>query len=31
VDAIMCGDRIVWINRALAEQELTLTRPRSPE
>lgn len=31
VDAIMCGERIVWINRALAQQELTLTRPRSRE
>lgn len=31
VDAIMCGERIVWINRDLAQQELPLTRPRSRE
>jgi hypothetical protein len=30
VDAIMCGDRVVWINRALDQQELALSPPRSP-
>ena len=29
VDAIMCGDRVVWIRRGLAEEEITLVeRPR---
>lgn len=31
VDAIVCGDRVVWINRALVEQQVPLTPPRSPE
>ncbi len=37
VDAIVCGERVVWINRALVEQEVPLTPltpvtpPRSPE
>jgi hypothetical protein len=31
VDAIACGDRVVWINRALVEQQVPLTPPRSPE
>lgn len=30
VDAIMCGDRVVWINRALVQRELGLSPPRSP-
>ena len=30
VDAIMCGDRVVWINRAMQQQDLPLTLPRSP-
>ncbi len=30
VDAIMCGDRVVWINRALEQQDVPLTPPRSP-
>jgi hypothetical protein len=30
VDAIMCGDRVVWINRALVQRELELSPPRSP-
>jgi len=30
VDAIMCGDRVVWIRRGLAEEEITLVeRPRA--
>jgi hypothetical protein len=31
VDAIVCGDRVVWINRALVEQQVPLNPPRSPE
>lgn len=31
VDAIMCGDRVVWINRALVQQEVALSPQRSPE
>jgi len=31
VDAIVCGDRVVWINRALEQQEVPLTLPQSPE
>jgi JAB domain-containing protein similar to deubiquitination enzymes len=30
VDAIMCGERIVWINRTLHQGELVLSPPRSP-
>jgi len=30
VDAIMCGDRVVWINRGLVQRELALSPPRSP-
>lgn len=28
VDAIACGDRVVWINRALEQREFALTLPR---
>jgi len=34
VDAIMCGDRVVWINRDMAGQQLQLTglpTPPAPE
>jgi hypothetical protein len=31
VDAIMCGDRVVWIGRDMAEQQLTLLEPRSTD
>jgi len=30
VDAIMCGDRVVWINRGLVQREVALSPPRSP-
>ena len=30
VDAIMCGDRVVWISRDMAEQQLPLTEQRTP-
>src|SRR5438309_7550284 len=30
VDAIMCGDRVVWISRDMAEQQLPLTEHRTP-
>jgi hypothetical protein len=30
VDAIMCGDRVVWINRGLVQRELAVSPPRSP-
>jgi hypothetical protein len=31
VDAIMCGDHVVWIGRDMAEQQLTLLEPRSTD
>ena len=31
VDAIMCGDHLVWIGRDMAEQQLTLLDPRSTD
>src|SRR5205823_15008658 len=31
VDAIMCGDHLVWIGRDMAEQQLTLLHPRSTD
>ena len=31
VDAIMCGDHLVWIGRDMAEQQLTLLEPRSTD
>src|SRR5439155_1102011 len=30
VDAIMCGDRVVWINRDMAGQDLQLTEHPTP-
>jgi hypothetical protein len=29
VDAIMCGDRVVWINRALQQQQVRLDAPEA--
>ena len=31
VDAIMCGDHVVWIGRDMAERQLTLLEPRSTD
>ena len=31
VDAIMCGDHLVWIGRDMAEQQLSLVEPRSTD
>src|SRR5216683_5092792 len=31
VDAIMCGDSIVWVNRDLVQRELPLTGKRLPQ
>jgi len=31
VDAIMCGDRVVWIGRDMAEQQLSLVDSRSTD
>ena len=31
VDAIMCGDHVVWIGRDMAEQQLPLLEPRSTD
>jgi hypothetical protein len=31
VDAIMCGDHLVWIGRDMAERQLTLLEPRSTD
>ena len=31
VDAIMCGDHVVWIARDMAERQLTLIEPRSTD
>jgi len=31
VDAIMCGEHLVWIGRDMAEQQLTLLDPRSTD
>ncbi len=31
VDAILCGDRVVWINRAMVQRDLALTPRRSRE
>ena len=30
VDAIMCGDRVVWVSRDMAAQQLQLTEHRTP-
>jgi len=31
VDAIMCGDHVVWTGRDMAEQQVTLLEPRSTD
>jgi len=31
IDAIMCGDSIVWVNRDLVQRELSLTGKRLPQ
>src|SRR5437899_12056591 len=31
VDAIMCGDSVVWVNRDLVQRELPLTDKRIPQ
>jgi len=31
IDAIMCGDSIVWVNRDLVQRELPITDRRIPE
>ncbi|HYK82191.1 MAG TPA: hypothetical protein VEU55_03530 [Gemmatimonadales bacterium] len=30
VDAIMCGDRVVWISRDMVQQQVVLVPPREP-
>jgi JAB domain-containing protein similar to deubiquitination enzymes len=30
VDAIMCGDRVVWISRDMVQQQVPLSRPGEP-
>src|SRR5881296_4501949 len=30
VDAIMCGDRVVWISRDMVQQQITLVQRREP-